>query len=232
VRRPCAPEAGSLGRSAPRPLFLLCLRLEPPHHLNGTVLVHGQADDLSGAVVHGPVAGAAVGLDNVGVGFNAPLYLTGSGLASGRIVAAKHDAPPNILTSAAVQGIMGSGGAAFGVPCWGSTCDLRGSCVDPFHMPVRCQTYLAQLLLSTIIDMAESLTFLAATDRLAAIGITLGAVAEAFGVRRETVSRWRREGGAFPPPAEWRAVLAQLAETKGEDLQGIARELRAGDTRG
>ncbi len=74
--------------------------------------------------------------------------------------------------------------------------------------------------------MKRKLTFTSATDRLAAIGISLGAAAERFGVRRETVSRWRREGGDFPPPDDWREVLAGLAEEKGEELRDLARDLR------
>lgn len=74
--------------------------------------------------------------------------------------------------------------------------------------------------------MAAKLTFVAATDRLTAIGLSLGAVADHFGVRRETISRWRREGGAFPPPDNWPEILAQLAEERGGDLRDLARELR------
>lgn len=74
--------------------------------------------------------------------------------------------------------------------------------------------------------MKRNLTFTSATDRLADIGISMGAVAERFGVRRETVSRWRREGGDFPPPDNWREILARLTEEKGEDLRDLARELR------
>jgi transposase-like protein len=77
--------------------------------------------------------------------------------------------------------------------------------------------------------MAARLTFAAATDRLTDIGLSLGAVAERFGVRRETISRWRREGGGFPPPDNWPEVLAQLADERGEDLRHFARELRAGN---
>jgi transposase-like protein len=76
--------------------------------------------------------------------------------------------------------------------------------------------------------MAAKLTFASATDRLVGIGLSLGAVAERFGVRRETISRWRREGGGFPPPDNWPEVLAQLAEERGKDLRHFARELRAG----
>ena len=90
--------------------------------------------------------------------------------------------------------------------------------------------YLTTEALSTLFDillMERSLNFSSATDRLASIGISLGAVAERFGVRRETVSRWRREGGDFPPPDNWRETLARLAEEKGGDLRDLARELRA-----
>lgn len=73
--------------------------------------------------------------------------------------------------------------------------------------------------------MAAELTFAAATDRLVEIGLSLGAVAERFGVRRETISRWRREGGGFPPPDNWQGVLAQLAEERGGKLREFAREL-------
>lgn len=75
--------------------------------------------------------------------------------------------------------------------------------------------------------MAAKLTFTAATDLLVNIGLFLGAVAERFGVRRETISQWRRQGGAFPPPDNWPEVLAQLAEECGGDLTHLARELRA-----
>lgn len=77
--------------------------------------------------------------------------------------------------------------------------------------------------------MAARLTFVEATDRLTEIGLSLGAVAERFGVRRETVSRWRREGGGFPPPENWREVLAQLAEERGDELRDFARELRGSE---
>jgi transposase-like protein len=76
--------------------------------------------------------------------------------------------------------------------------------------------------------MAAKLTFASATDRLVGIGLSLGAVAARFGVRRETISRWRREGGGFAPPDNWAEVLAQFAEERGEDLSHFARELRAG----
>ena len=77
--------------------------------------------------------------------------------------------------------------------------------------------------------MAAKLTFAAATNRLTNIGLSLGAVAERFGVRRETISRWRREDGGFSPPDDWPEVLAQLADERGEDLKHFARELRAGN---
>jgi transcriptional regulator with XRE-family HTH domain len=76
--------------------------------------------------------------------------------------------------------------------------------------------------------MSRTLTFTSASDRLATIGISLGDVAQRFGVRRETVSRWRRDGGAFPPPENWREVLATLAEERSENLQAFAQELRGG----
>jgi transcriptional regulator with XRE-family HTH domain len=76
--------------------------------------------------------------------------------------------------------------------------------------------------------MSRNLTFTSASDRLAAIGISLGDVAQRFGVRRETVSRWRRDGGEFPPPENWREVLATLAEERSENLQAFAQELRGG----
>lgn len=76
--------------------------------------------------------------------------------------------------------------------------------------------------------MASKLTFAAATDRLTEIGLSLGAVADRFGVRRETISRWRREGGGFAPPDNWPEVLAQLADERGSELREFARELRAG----
>lgn len=75
--------------------------------------------------------------------------------------------------------------------------------------------------------MASNLTFVAATDRLAEIGLSLGAVADRFGVRRETISRWRREGGGFAPPDNWAEVLAQLADERGGELREFARELTA-----
>jgi transposase-like protein len=76
--------------------------------------------------------------------------------------------------------------------------------------------------------MAQNLTFISATDRLAAIGVSLGDVAQRFGVRRETVSRWRRETGDFPPPHNWREILATLAEERSGHLQEFAQELRGG----
>jgi transcriptional regulator with XRE-family HTH domain len=76
--------------------------------------------------------------------------------------------------------------------------------------------------------MAAKLTFVEATNRLTDIGLSLGAVADRFGVRRETISRWRRESGSFPPPENWRDVLAQLAEERGKDLNELVRELRGG----
>lgn len=73
-----------------------------------------------------------------------------------------------------------------------------------------------------------NLDFVAATDRLAAIGISLGDIAEHFGVRRETISRWRRDGGDFPPPENWHLTLAALAESRSEQLRDFARELKGG----
>lgn len=65
------------------------------------------------------------------------------------------------------------------------------------------------------------------TDRLVVLGISLGDVAEYFGVRRETVSRWRREGGTYPPPANWREMLAELTELRSAQLHEYAQDLRA-----
>jgi transposase-like protein len=76
--------------------------------------------------------------------------------------------------------------------------------------------------------MSHKLTFTSASDRLATIGISLGDVAQRFGVRRETVSRWRRDGGEFPPPENWREVLATLAEERSENLHAFSQELRGG----
>jgi transcriptional regulator with XRE-family HTH domain len=73
---------------------------------------------------------------------------------------------------------------------------------------------------------ASNWTFVEATNRLTEIGLSLGAVADRFGVRRETVSRWRREGGAYPPPDDWPEILAQLAEERGYDLRELAASLR------
>lgn len=73
--------------------------------------------------------------------------------------------------------------------------------------------------------MADTLEFAAVTDRLATMGISLGDVAEYFGVRRETVSRWRREGGMYPPPEGWRITIAELAEGRGHALLEFARSL-------
>lgn len=72
----------------------------------------------------------------------------------------------------------------------------------------------------------ETRGFADVTDLLAALGISLGDVAEYFGVRRETVSRWRREGGTFPPPSNWREMLAGLAETRSKQLREYAQEVR------
>lgn len=74
--------------------------------------------------------------------------------------------------------------------------------------------------------MPDPLDFAAASDRLAAMGISLGDIAEHFGVRRETVSRWRRAGGEFSPPADWRGSLAKLAEARSEQLHLCAQELK------
>lgn len=75
--------------------------------------------------------------------------------------------------------------------------------------------------------MADTRGFATVTDRLAELGISLGDVAECFGVRRETVSRWRREGGAFPPPENWQGMLAELAESRSTRLRDFAQELRS-----
>lgn len=72
----------------------------------------------------------------------------------------------------------------------------------------------------------ETRGFAAVTDRLAELGISLGDVADCFGVRRETVSRWRREGGRFPPPDNWRETLAQLGESRSAELSRYAQELK------
>jgi transcriptional regulator with XRE-family HTH domain len=68
--------------------------------------------------------------------------------------------------------------------------------------------------------------FTAVSERLAAMGISLGDIAQHFGVRRETVSRWRRAGGEFPPPEGWREALAKLAEARSEQLRDYAQELK------
>jgi len=136
-----------------------------------------------------------------------------------------------LLTRAAVQGyVLRAGGSR--VVSWegigaailagqASVPLLVPCCVKPIWHRASCQQAL------TFTCMKRKLTFTSATDRLAAIGISLGAVAEQFGVRRETVSRWRREGGDFPPPENWREVLAGLAEEKGGELRDLARELQA-----
>lgn len=74
--------------------------------------------------------------------------------------------------------------------------------------------------------MPTNPNFVATTDRLAALGVSLGDVARAFGVRRETVSRWRREGGTFPPPEGWADVLAALSESRSQELHDLARDLK------
>jgi transposase-like protein len=75
-------------------------------------------------------------------------------------------------------------------------------------------------------SIVRSVSFVGVTDKLASNGVSLGDVAERFGVRRETVSRWRREGATFSPPANWRDVLADLAEERGRVLRDVAKELR------
>lgn len=52
-----------------------------------------------------------------------------------------------------------------------------------------------------------------ATDQITRAGVTLVAVAEAFGVTPNTVSRWRSGQGrnALNPPADWHSTLADLA---------------------
>jgi transcriptional regulator with XRE-family HTH domain len=75
-------------------------------------------------------------------------------------------------------------------------------------------------------NMRRNLSFVAATDQLAELGVSLGDIAERFGVRRETVSRWRRETGVFAPPENWRDVVANLAAERGIRLSEFAEELR------
>lgn len=70
------------------------------------------------------------------------------------------------------------------------------------------------------------------------LGLTAQHVADAFEVTRALIQYWMHAGGRHQPPADWRQVLAGLAENaaaervqqaerEAADLTSLARELRA-----
>jgi transcriptional regulator with XRE-family HTH domain len=81
----------------------------------------------------------------------------------------------------------------------------------------------------------ERWTFRRATDAVKTrVRVTLADVAERFGIEPGSLSRWRREGPNSPPPTDWPAALAALAEETAEALRAeatrleeLGRELRA-----
>lgn len=78
-------------------------------------------------------------------------------------------------------------------------------------------------------------TFRQATDAVKTrVRVTLADVAERFGIEPGSLSRWRREGPNSPPPMDWPAEVAALAEETAEALRAeatrleqLGRELRA-----
>jgi hypothetical protein len=72
------------------------------------------------------------------------------------------------------------------------------------------------------------LDFKSATDILTqGPGVTLARIAERFGVQLATIARARIEtDNRRPPPANWKLVIAEMAETHARELEDRARELR------
>lgn len=72
------------------------------------------------------------------------------------------------------------------------------------------------------------LNFKSATDVLTqGPGVTLARIAERFGVQLATVARARIEtDNRRPPPANWQAVIAEMAEAHANELEDRVRELR------
>jgi hypothetical protein len=75
--------------------------------------------------------------------------------------------------------------------------------------------------------MRES-DFKAATDVLTqGPSVTLAKIAERFGVQLATIARARiHTENRRPPPAQWEAVIAELAEAHASDLEHQAKVLR------
>jgi len=68
--------------------------------------------------------------------------------------------------------------------------------------------------------------FKEATDAvLTRVRVSLADVAARFGVEPGSLSRWRRKGPNSPPPNEWPATVAALAEDTAADLRREAARL-------
>lgn len=70
--------------------------------------------------------------------------------------------------------------------------------------------------------------FKQATDRLMKAGLTTEDIAEGMGLAKQTVRAMRLDPSSDSyrvAPADWRRRLVALARGRGEELQGIAREL-------
>jgi hypothetical protein len=78
-------------------------------------------------------------------------------------------------------------------------------------------------------------TFTQATDAVKTrVHVTLVDVARRFGIEPGSLSRWRREGPNSPPPEDWPATIASLAEETADALRAeatrleqLARELKS-----
>ena len=65
----------------------------------------------------------------------------------------------------------------------------------------------------------------ASDSALTRVRVTLADIAARFGVEPGSLSRWRRRGPNSPPPHEWAATLAVLAEETAADLRREATRL-------
>jgi hypothetical protein len=72
------------------------------------------------------------------------------------------------------------------------------------------------------------LDFKSATDILTqGPSVTLARIAERFGVQLATIARARIDtDNRRPPPANWKAVIAEMAEAHARELDDRARVLR------
>lgn len=70
--------------------------------------------------------------------------------------------------------------------------------------------------------------FKSATDILTqGLGVTLARIAERFGVQLATIARARIDtDNRRPPPADWKPIIAEMAEAHARELEERVHELR------